>query len=238
MNCVGCHAPNGGGGMSPALSERQFIYGREPANIYLSIRQGRPNGMPAWGKILPAKSTWDLVAYIRSISSAPDTGWGQTVSQPSPGIQQVPAELLTTAQPWTQILPFGGGRKPPSSGAVLAAGATAALPQDASPALAAGGAEAGKQTFTTTCTPCHSTKSGTNMIGVSLAGIVGSKDGAVAGYNFSPALKAADITWDEQSLDKFLENPSADVPGTRMPISVPNAEDRHNIIAYLKTLKP
>ena len=42
MNCVGCHAPNGGGGMGPALSERQFIYGHEPANIYLSIYQGRP----------------------------------------------------------------------------------------------------------------------------------------------------------------------------------------------------
>src|ERR1700730_15271433 len=45
MICVGCHAPNGGGGMGPALSERQFIYGHEPANIYLSIYQGRPNGM-------------------------------------------------------------------------------------------------------------------------------------------------------------------------------------------------
>ena len=114
MNCVGCHAPNGGGGMGPALSERQFIYGREPANIYLSIEQGRPNGMPAWGQMLPANATWDLVAYIRSISNAPETGWGQTISRspPSPGIQQVPAELVTTATPWTHTQPFGEGRKP------------------------------------------------------------------------------------------------------------------------------
>jgi cytochrome c oxidase cbb3-type subunit 3 len=114
MNCVGCHAPNGGGGMGPALSERQFIYGREPANIYLSIQQGRPNGMPAWGQMLPANTTWDLVAYIRSISNAPETGWGQTISRspPSPGIQQVPAELVTTAAPWTDTEPFGEGRKP------------------------------------------------------------------------------------------------------------------------------
>jgi cytochrome c oxidase cbb3-type subunit III len=114
MNCVGCHAPNGGGGMGPALSERQFIYGHEPANIYLSIYQGRPNGMPAWGEMLPADAIWDLVAYVTSISSAPDTGWGQTISlsPPSPRIQQVPAELVTTAKPWTRTQPFGNGRKP------------------------------------------------------------------------------------------------------------------------------
>jgi cytochrome c oxidase cbb3-type subunit 3 len=114
MNCVGCHAPNGGGGMGPALSERQFIYGREPANIYLSIQQGRPNGMPAWGQMLPANAIWDLVVYIRSISNAPETGWGRTISRspPSPEIQQVPAELVTTATPWTHTQPFGEGRKP------------------------------------------------------------------------------------------------------------------------------
>ena len=49
FNCVGCHAANGGGGMGPALSEGQFIYGSSPANLFLSIYQGRPNGMPAWG---------------------------------------------------------------------------------------------------------------------------------------------------------------------------------------------
>jgi cytochrome c2 len=52
------------------------------------------------------------------------------------------------------------------------------------------------------------------------------------------ALKAANITWDEQTLDKFLESPSADVHGTKMVISVPNPENRRNIIAYLETLKP
>ncbi len=114
MNCVGCHAPNGGGGMGPSLSEGSFIYGGAPANIYLSIYQGRPNGMPAWGETLPADSIWDLVAYIASISSAPDTGWGQTTSRSpsSPSIEQVPAELVTTAHPWTKTEPFGNGRKP------------------------------------------------------------------------------------------------------------------------------
>jgi cytochrome c len=123
-------------------------------------------------------------------------------------------------------------------GAAVALGAIAALLLGSSPGLAAGDAAAGKQVFTTTCGACHSTEPGVNKIGPSLAGIVGSKSGAVPGYNFSPALKAANITWDEQTLDKFLENPSADVHGTKMVIRVPNAENRQNIIAYLETLKP
>src|SRR5260221_1448088 len=124
-----------------------------------------------------------------------------------------------------------------SAGAAVALGAMAALPLGSSPGRAAGDAAAGKQAFTTTCGACHSTEPGVNKIGPSLAGIVGSKSGTVPGYNFSPALKAANITWDEQTLDKFLANPSADVHGTKMVISVPNAEHRQNIIAYLETLK-
>ena len=124
-----------------------------------------------------------------------------------------------------------------STAAAAALGAIAAL-LGSSASLAAGDAAAGKQAFTITCGACHSTEPGVNKIGPSLAGIVGSKSGAVPGYNFSPALKAANITWDEQALDKFLKNPSADVHGTKMVISVPDAEHRQNIIAYLETLKP
>jgi cytochrome c len=114
----------------------------------------------------------------------------------------------------------------------------AALLADSSPSLAAGDAAAGELAFTATCGACHSTSPGVNKIGPSLAGIVGAKSGAAPGYNFSRTLKAANITWDEQTLDKFLENPRGDVHGTKMVISVPDAEDRNDIIAYLKTLKP
>jgi len=107
-----------------------------------------------------------------------------------------------------------------------------------SSALAAGDADAGKQVFATTCSVCHSTEPGVKKLGPSLAGISGSKSGAVPGYDFSAALKAANITWDETTLDKFLQNPAADVPGTKMFINVPSAENRENVIAYLKTLKP
>jgi cytochrome c len=103
-------------------------------------------------------------------------------------------------------------------------------------AEAAGDATAGKQDFAR-CAACHSTVPGENKIGPSLAGVFGRKSGSEPGYNYSPALKAANITWDEHTLDQFLANPAADVHGTKMFISVPDATDRQNVIAYLKTLK-
>jgi cytochrome c oxidase cbb3-type subunit 3 len=112
FNCVGCHMGNGGGGMGPALSAGNFIYGDEPENIYLTIVQGRPRGMPAWGSVLPNDTVWDLVAYIRNLSKAPMPEWGQTVSANSPQIEQVPVELSQTPTPWQQTQPFKKGQKP------------------------------------------------------------------------------------------------------------------------------
>jgi cytochrome c len=104
--------------------------------------------------------------------------------------------------------------------------------------LAAGDAAAGEQLFASHCGICHATQPGVNKIGPSLAGVFGRKSGTEAGFDYSPALKAAAITWDEKELDKFLRNPGADVHGTKMVVSVPGNDDRQNVIAYLKTLKP
>lgn len=112
FNCVGCHAANGGGGMGPALSNRYFKFGASPANIFLTIMQGRPQGMPSWGAMLPTEVIWDLVAYIEQISKAPVTQWGTTISASSPKIQQVPAEFKETDEPWSYTEPFGKGQKP------------------------------------------------------------------------------------------------------------------------------
>ena len=107
----------------------------------------------------------------------------------------------------------------------------------ASSAKAAGDATAGKQVFFARCAACHSTTPDENKIGPSLAGVFGRKSGSEPGYNYSAALKAANITWDQHNLDQFLANPAADVHGTKMFINVPSAADRQNVIAYLETLK-
>jgi cytochrome c len=103
--------------------------------------------------------------------------------------------------------------------------------------LAAGDPAAGQKVFATHCATCHATEAGQNKIGPSLAGIVGSKAGTVPGFNFSPAMKNTDITWDDAELDKFLANPTGDVHGTKMFVNLPGENDRQNVIAYLHTLK-
>ena len=112
FNCVGCHAPNGGGGMGPSLSNNIFIYGDTPGNIYMTLVQGRPRGMPAWGTVLPDNILWDLVAYIRTISNEPTTEWGRTFSKDSPKVEHVPAEFLSTSNPWKFTQPFMKGQQP------------------------------------------------------------------------------------------------------------------------------
>jgi cytochrome c len=85
------------------------------------------------------------------------------------------------------------------------------------------------------CAPCHSADSKTNKIGPSLQGVVGRKAGSVEGFNYSDALKNSGITWDEASLEKWLENPKAMVPGNKMAFpGLPKKDDRDNVIAYLK----
>ena len=67
-NCSGCHAPGGGGDWGPALSDGRWLYGAAPRDIFLSIVQGRPNGMPSFGSHIPEEQVWQLVAYVRSLS--------------------------------------------------------------------------------------------------------------------------------------------------------------------------
>ncbi len=68
LNCVGCHAPEGGGGMGPPLSDNHWRFGGKPENIYMSIAQGRSKGMPAWGGALPPQAIWELVTYVKTLS--------------------------------------------------------------------------------------------------------------------------------------------------------------------------
>ena len=97
-------------------------------------------------------------------------------------------------------------------------------------------AAAGKQDFAQ-CSVCHSTD-GTNGVGPSLQGIVGRKSGTFAGFRYSRAMKGADITWDDKTLDSYLADPQKAIPGNVMPFSgLADAKQRGDLIAYLKTLK-
>lgn len=118
FNCSGCHAANAGGGMGPSLSNDLWIYRASPANIYLTIVQGRAAGMPAFGAMLPDRTVWELVAYIQSISEKPGPTFGTTTSVDIPQTEQVPAGQIQTATPWNYTEPMPpNGEKPGSSAA-------------------------------------------------------------------------------------------------------------------------
>jgi cytochrome c len=64
--------------------------------------------------------------------------------------------------------------------------------------------------------------------------VFGRKAGSVPGYDYSAALKASNIVWNDTTLDKWLADPQAFVPGTKMTFSVDDAQDRADVIAFLK----
>jgi len=66
FNCVGCHG-QGGGAIGPPLMDDEWIYGSEPENVFATIAQGRPNGMPAFGGKLNSQQIWQLVGYVQSL---------------------------------------------------------------------------------------------------------------------------------------------------------------------------
>lgn len=110
----------------------------------------------------------------------------------------------------------------------------------ASQALAAGTApteaqlKRGKLLFTQ-CQACHQLKPGApSMLGPNLAGLMGRKAATAPGFRYSPALKKANLTWDTTTLDKWLQRPSALVPGNTMAFAgLPKGDDRASLIAWL-----
>ncbi|HKC64808.1 MAG TPA: cytochrome c [Pyrinomonadaceae bacterium] len=66
-NCTGCHA-HGGGAIGPPLMDEKWIYGSDPAQVFSTIVEGRPNGMPSFRQKIPDAQVWELVAYVRSMS--------------------------------------------------------------------------------------------------------------------------------------------------------------------------
>ncbi len=112
---------------------------------------------------------------------------------------------------------------------ILASGGLAAMAQNkpaAGPDIGHG-----EGLFDDMCVACH-IKAGGGQ-GPSLVGVVGRTSATAPGVIYSKALQGAHLTWTPEQLDKFLADPAAAVPGTAMPMSVPDAKDRADLIAYL-----
>jgi cytochrome c2 len=95
----------------------------------------------------------------------------------------------------------------------------------------------GEKIATTSCRTCHELDSGGNNTGPSLQGLFGRKSGSVPGFDYSDAMKTANIVWTPETLDRFLYGPKTMVPGTKMSFgSMWNSTDRRDVISYLLSI--
>jgi cytochrome c len=95
-------------------------------------------------------------------------------------------------------------------------------------------ADAGKKVFNQ-CRACHVLDDKTNRVGPHLGGVIGRKAGSVEGFSYSEAMKNSGITWDDESLEKYLKDPKGAIPGNKMAFAgVKKDDDLKNLIAYLK----
>ena len=103
----------------------------------------------------------------------------------------------------------------------------------APPALAADAAH-GEEIYNSRCIACHSPDA--NRVGPKHRGVVGRTAGTVLDFNYSEAVKSSGVVWTEETLDKWLTNPQAFIPGQRMNLKVADPAVRADLIAYLKIL--
>jgi cytochrome c len=122
--------------------------------------------------------------------------------------------------------------------------ATIVLPSAAAFALLSGAALAQSEVspdearlaFNNHCRTCHVTTEGDHRLGPSLHGVLGREAGAASGYAYSSAMKNAELVWDAETLDRYIENPDAVVPGNKMKpyTGISDPEERAKIIGHLE----
>jgi cytochrome c len=114
---------------------------------------------------------------------------------------------------------------------VLAVAISAALAETAWAGGLAGDAARGEALYEA-CQDCHSLDK--NDVGPRHRGVFGRKAASLPDYDYSDALKSANIVWNEETLDKWLTDPQAVAPGAKMFFHLDNPQDRADVIAYLK----
>jgi cytochrome c len=99
-------------------------------------------------------------------------------------------------------------------------------------------ADAGKAVFRQVCATCHAATPGKTLIGPTMFGIAGRKTGLEPGYQYSDGNRSANLTWDDATLFRYLENPRVVIPGTKMTYAgLKDEQKRRDLIAYLDSLK-
>jgi len=173
-----------------------------------------------------------------SVQASPPTEAAATKVPPAPVASNAPP---TAAQNDPAAHNHAAANVPQTNIAQAPAAAPAPAPTAASQTgpsagatpIAGGDPAAGKLVFRK-CQVCHSLEPGKNVLGPSLAGIVGRKSGEEPNYAYSPAMKSANLSWDAKTLDAYLDDPQKFIPGNRMPFpGLKTTQDRTDVIAFL-----
>ncbi|MFY7761933.1 c-type cytochrome [Aquidulcibacter sp.] len=145
------------------------------------------------------------------------------------------AEAPATNEVAAAAAPADEAAAPAAAAAAPAAGAMVLAIKDKAGATLSGDPVKGEAVFRQ-CQTCHVVTAGVNKVGPSLHNIIGRPAGQVAGFRYSEANKNSGITWTEQEIYTYLENPKARVPGTIMAfVGVKDSQKRADLVAYLKT---
>jgi len=220
-----------------------------PAGVTAPVpqQQGAPEQPPSRTAQAPSTQVAkQITPAIAPHSPAADgsAAVGQAaVTAPTPS-KPPPAPTVAENRPATPAVARNHGATdsaaaPAAASAMAASRAQEVLAQAAAPessqqiTAAAGEPHVGRQVYRK-CQACHSLEPGKNTLGPSLAGIVGKKSAQEPSFNFSPAMRSANLTWDIPTLDKYLLDPAKVVPGNRMPFpGLKTENERRDVIAYL-----
>src|SRR5215813_13307751 len=178
----------------------------------------------------------EIPANVVAAKSSPQPGTVQAQKSPQSSSNQ---PTPPPPQKAAQNAPAPAAPPPPPAAVNSQAAPHAAPPAQttgqtqATSEATSGDTAAGRQVFRK-CQACHSLEPGKNMLGPSLADLIGRKAGSEVGYNYSTAMKQANITWDTKTLDAYLADPPKTVPGNKMPFpGLKTDHDRADIIAFL-----
>ncbi len=160
---------------------------------------------------------------------------GETASRPNPvpGVSAEKTAAMTAPSPSSTQAPAMSHERM-AAGSAATSGQARSAPKTEDAAVS-GDVASGKLVFRK-CQACHSLEPGKNGLGPSLSSIVGKKAASVAGFNYSPAMKSSNLTWDVATLDAYLIDPQKSVPGNKMPFpGLKTENERKAVIAFLAT---